>query len=174
MPSCAVTPLQTAQTAAAPETLSNLSPVSGSVGSSWRLIAPVAGPCVDLKKGTNPKQFCDRYCQTPTVHRIGITITFRKRKRNGCIRLMSQNCYMLLALDSCVNLSSAQLQDQWHCSNSANLFCLITNTLHLSCLFFFFFWLCISEHHTVVTTTKGHEKLSTINSVVAKLQAASP
>lgn len=139
MPSCAVTPLKTAQTAAAPETLSNLSPVSGSVGSSWRLIAPVAGPCVDLKKGTNPKQFCDRYCQTPTVHRIGITITFRKRKRNGCIRLMSQNCYMLLALDSCVNLSSAQLQDQWHCSNSANLFCLITNTLHLSCLFFFFF-----------------------------------
>lgn len=150
MPSCAVTPLQTAQTAAAPETLSNLSPVSGSVGSSWRLIAPVAGPCVDLKNGTNPKQFCDHYCQTPTVHRTGITITFRKRKRNGCIRLMSQNCYTLLALDSCVNLSNAQLfqlQDQWHCSNSANLFCLITNILRLSCLCFFFLLLFFLAMH---------------------------
>lgn len=132
MTSSVVTLPQTAQIAAAPGALLNLSPMFGSVGSSWRLTAPVADPCVDLKKGTNPKSACDYYCQTAISHRMGTVITFIKGKRGWCIWLMSQNCCMLWALDSWVHLSSSeqfQIKEQLPCSNSANLFHLITSIL---------------------------------------------
>lgn len=125
MPFSVVTLPQTAQTAAAPGALLNLSPMFGSVGSSWRLTAPVAGPYVDLKKGTNPKPACDFYGQKPISYRTRTVITFIKGKRGRCIWLMPQNCCMLWDLDSWVHLSSSeqfQIKEQLPCSNSANLF----------------------------------------------------
>lgn len=89
MLSYAEIPPQTAQIAAAPEALSNPSPKSGSAGSCWRLTAPAAGTCVDLKKGTNPKPACGYHCHKPTGHRRGLITTLRRGKRNGCICLTS-------------------------------------------------------------------------------------